>query len=116
MVQVHFKNDQKIPAYSNLELFYDGISASFHDCYYRASFVDNIKYIALMDIDEIFIPLENGGKSLHELLHKMDNFNVNSFSFINVFMHRNFTDSFGADTGLLVYEVFGQKDLQYTSQ
>jgi hypothetical protein len=68
-----------------------------------------------MDIDEIFMP-QNGVKSLHELLHKMDSFNVNSFSFINVFMHRNFTDSFGSDAGLLVYEMIVPINLQSTFQ
>ncbi len=68
------------------EIFYGGISACFHDCYYRASFADNMKYIALLDVDEILIPREANQTSLLELLKRIDEPELNSFSFRNAFM------------------------------
>jgi hypothetical protein len=66
--------------------FYDNAkTAVINDCYYRASFIDNVKYIGMMDIDEILIPLD-GNKNLLDFLKNQDRAYTNSFVFRHVFM------------------------------
>ncbi len=66
--------------------FYDNAkTAIINDCYYRASFIDNVKYIAIMDIDEILMPLDRN-KNLLDFLREQDRNSTNSFSFLHVHM------------------------------
>lgn len=75
--------------YSSKELEYEAISACYHDCYFRASIVENFKYIVLVDIDEIIVPIVKGIDNLLDFLHKIDDKATNSFNFQNVFLTKS---------------------------
>ncbi len=63
-----------------------GFTAAFNDCYYRASFYENVKYIGNIDVDEILMPLSNDTYTLLELLSKIDNETINAFIFENIYL------------------------------
>jgi Glycosyltransferase family 92 len=67
------------------DLHYGGIMAALNDCLYRALVVDNFKYLLIVDIDEILMPLKT--ESLADLLMESQEHNdrAHSFVFRNVF-------------------------------
>jgi len=73
-----------------VDVHYEGIRAALNDCVYRATFVDNFKYVAVVDYDEILMPL-SGFSTLLDLIRSYDNSDVHSFNFQNVFFffHQN---------------------------
>lgn len=72
------------------ELRYEGIFAALNDCLYRATFIDKFKYIAVVDFDEILMPLRNDTKTLLEFLKLKDKDNYASFNFQGVFFFSDF--------------------------
>lgn len=58
-----------------------------NDCLYRAHVVDNIKYMALVDLDEILMVFHENSNLLDFLVDN-DKKNYNSFLFRNVFFFR----------------------------
>jgi hypothetical protein len=63
-----------------------GFTAAFNDCYYRASFYENVKYIGNIDVDEILMPFADDTYSLLDLLTKIDNDTINAFNFESVYL------------------------------
>lgn len=71
------------------DIRYDGIFVSLTDCMNRASVIDNIKYVAVADFDEILMPKGNF-RTLTEFLKKKDVPDAHSFVFLNVFFFAKF--------------------------
>ncbi len=76
--------------------------------------MDNIRYIALLDVDEFLIPRDPDQKSLLELLKTIDDPKINSFSFRNAFMvqsnasdHRNL-EGISKDCSALIVQFTNQ--------
>jgi hypothetical protein len=72
------------------ELRYDGIFAMMNDCVYRSTIVDNFKYTAMVDFDEIVIPLAPNTTNLLKLLKERDRDDIHSFCFPNVMVQYTF--------------------------
>ncbi|XP_037903567.1 beta-1,4-galactosyltransferase galt-1 isoform X3 [Hermetia illucens] len=66
---------------------YAGIFAALNDCVYRATFVDDFTYAAIVDLDEILVPLKHS--NLTDFLKSFDSGNIHSFVFRVVFFHEN---------------------------
>lgn len=73
---------------NSTDIFNGAFTASFNDCYMRASFIDNAKYIAMVDVDEIIMPLTEDN-TLLDFLAKIDRENISSFNFKNVFLQED---------------------------
>lgn len=71
---------------------YGGIFASLNDCIYKATIVDNMKYTAIVDFDEIIVPFR--WTSLLSFLEAQDTEHVHSFNFQNVFFFYEFNGDF----------------------
>ncbi|XP_065086554.1 uncharacterized protein LOC135708391 [Ochlerotatus camptorhynchus] len=71
------------------ELRYEGIFAALNDCLYRATMVDDFQYTALVDFDEIVLPLErtNGSETLVQFLDRRGRIGTHSFNFEAVFFY-----------------------------
>lgn len=76
------------------ELRYDGIFAMMNDCVYRSSIVDNFKYTAMVDFDEIIIPLAPNTTNLLDLVKERDRDTVHSFCFPNVLLFYTFPKNY----------------------
>ncbi|XP_030369123.1 uncharacterized protein LOC115620081 [Scaptodrosophila lebanonensis] len=77
------------------DLHYAGIVAQFNDCVYRANVVDNSRYAAIVDLDEVLMPLKHN--SLAEYLRQCDEGRTTAFVFRNVFFYRrDSNDTFNA--------------------
>ncbi|CAO1373611.1 unnamed protein product [Diamesa serratosioi] len=74
------------------ELRYEGIFAGLNDCLYRATFIDKFKYIAIVDFDEILMPLRNDTKTLLEFLMLKDEEHFSSFNFQGAFFFSDFVN------------------------
>lgn len=74
------------------ELRYEGIFAALNDCLYRATFIDKFKYIAVVDFDEILMPLRNDTTTLLEFLKLKDKEYYASFNFQGAFFFSDFTN------------------------
>ncbi|XP_055619761.1 uncharacterized protein LOC129764578 [Toxorhynchites rutilus septentrionalis] len=69
------------------ELRYAGIFAAINDCVYRAAFVGNFRFIAVVDLDEFIFQLEHPERPLIEFLERIDEQDVHSFHFRTVFFY-----------------------------
>ncbi|XP_023159803.1 uncharacterized protein LOC111592034 [Drosophila hydei] len=77
------------------DLHYAGIVAQFNDCVYRANVVDNYRYAAVVDLDEVLMPLKHN--SLADYLRQCDEGRTSGFVFRNVFFYRkDSNDTFNA--------------------
>ncbi|XP_033150971.1 uncharacterized protein LOC108596121 isoform X2 [Drosophila busckii] len=77
------------------DLHYAGIVAQFNDCVYRANVVDNYRYAAVVDLDEVLMPLKHN--SLADYLRQCDEGRSSGFVFRNVFFYRrDSNDTFNA--------------------
>lgn len=65
-------------------IHYYGIMATLNDCFYRATAVDNFKYVIVTDYDEIIFPYKT--ETLTEFLELYDMPTINSFTFSNYFV------------------------------
>lgn len=79
---------------SDVDLHYHGIMAALNDCLYRATFVDGFKYVAIVDFDELLMPLKDDTKILPDLLSKHDTDSTHSFCFQNVFFFEHLEANF----------------------
>ena len=67
------------------DIHYFGIVAQYNDCVYRANVVDNYRYAAIVDFDEILIPFKHN--SLSQFLRQCDEGLTSAFVFRNVFFY-----------------------------
>ncbi|XP_053967259.1 beta-1,4-galactosyltransferase galt-1 [Anastrepha ludens] len=75
------------------EVHYIGNMAQINDCVYRAMVVDNYRYAAIVDLDEILIPLKHN--SLLAFLRQCDEGRTSAYVFRNVFFFKlDSNDSF----------------------
>lgn len=65
-------------------IHYYGIMATLNDCFYRATAVDNFKYVIVTDFDEIIFPYTT--ETLTEFLEFYDTPSIHSFTFSNYFV------------------------------
>ncbi|KAI8127411.1 hypothetical protein FF38_03838 [Lucilia cuprina] len=72
------------------DLHYSGIVAQYNDCVYRANVVDNYRYAAIVDFDEILMPLKHN--SLFHFLLQCDEGLTSAFIFRNVFFFKRDSD------------------------
>lgn len=72
------------------DLHYSGIVAQYNDCVYRANIVDNYRYAAIVDFDEILMPLKHN--SLFHFLSQCDEGLTSAFVFRNVFFFKKDSD------------------------
>ncbi|XP_067634068.1 uncharacterized protein [Eurosta solidaginis] len=75
-----------IPAALLPDIHYAGIMAQINDCVYRSMVVDNNRYAAVVDLDEILIPLKHN--SLLSFLRQCDEGRTSAYVFRNVFFHK----------------------------
>lgn len=67
-------------------IHYVGIVAQFNECIFRAMVVENFRYVAVVALDEILMPLKHN--SLAEFLRQCDEGRTSAFIFRNVFYHK----------------------------
>ncbi|KAM7343563.1 beta-1,4-galactosyltransferase galt-1 isoform 2-T2 [Cochliomyia hominivorax] len=72
------------------DLHYGGIVAQYNDCVYRANIVDNYRYAAIVDFDEILMPFKHN--SLLHFLLQCDEGLTSAFVFRNVFFYKKDSD------------------------
>lgn len=78
--------DWKLEGYEwEVNMRYYGIFAALNECLYRATFVDGFKYVVIVDLDEILIPLKFN--SLTEYMEENDNSDIGSWLFRVAFFH-----------------------------
>ncbi|KAL9920853.1 beta-1,4-galactosyltransferase galt-1 isoform 1-T1 [Glossina fuscipes fuscipes] len=65
--------------------YFNGIIAQINDCSYRAMIVDNYRYAAIVDLDEILMPVNFN--SLMGYLRKCDKGQTSAFVFCNAFFY-----------------------------
>ncbi|KAH8232872.1 hypothetical protein KR026_001302 [Drosophila bipectinata] len=95
------------------DLHYAGIVAQFNDCVYRASIVDNFRYAAVVDLDEVMMPLKHN--SLADYLRQCDEGRTAGFVFRNVFFHRrDSNDTFNAPAHVLNRLLYTQSKVKRT--
>ncbi|XP_037956091.1 uncharacterized protein LOC119685783 [Teleopsis dalmanni] len=68
------------------DVHYGGIVAQYNDCVFRAMVVDNFRYAAVIDFDEIIVPLKHN--SLMHYLRQCDEGRTSGFVFRNVFFYK----------------------------
>lgn len=64
-------------------IHYYGIMATLNDCFYRATVIDNFKYVMITDFDEIIFPYKT--ETLTEFLELYDSPAFHSLTFSNYF-------------------------------
>lgn len=69
-------------------IHYYGIMATLNDCFYRATMVDNFKYVMVADFDEIILPIAY--KTIPEFLAHQDRDSIHSLVFKNFFVFGKF--------------------------
>ncbi|XP_036331272.1 uncharacterized protein LOC118742946 [Rhagoletis pomonella] len=75
------------------DVHYAAIMAHINDCVYRAMVVENYRYAAVVDLDEILIPLKHN--SLSSFLRQCDEGRTSAYIFRNVFFYKlDSNDSF----------------------
>ncbi|XP_039953878.1 uncharacterized protein LOC120770453 isoform X2 [Bactrocera tryoni] len=75
------------------QVHYGGIMAQINDCVYRAMVVDNYRYAATVDLDEVLVPLKHN--SLAIFLRQCDEGRTSAYVFRNVFFYNlDINDSF----------------------
>ncbi|XP_012162167.1 beta-1,4-galactosyltransferase galt-1 isoform X2 [Ceratitis capitata] len=75
------------------DVHYAAIMAQINDCVYRAMTVDNYRYAAIVDLDEVLIPLKHN--SLAQYMHQCDEGRTSAYVFRNVFFYKlDSNDSF----------------------
>lgn len=65
-------------------IHYYGIMASLNDCFYRATAVDNFKYVILTDFDEVIFPYKT--ETISEFLELHDSNEFHSLTISNYFV------------------------------
>ncbi|XP_055858888.1 uncharacterized protein LOC129921187 isoform X2 [Episyrphus balteatus] len=70
----------------NAEVHYSGIMVQINECMYRATFVDGYKYVAVVDLDEILVPLKCN--TLLDYLRGAEDGRTSAFVFRNVFFFK----------------------------
>lgn len=68
------------------DIHYAGIMVQLNECMYRATFVDGYKYVAVVDLDEILVPLKCN--TLLEYLRGVEDGRTSAFVFRNVFFFK----------------------------
>ncbi|XP_018799415.1 PREDICTED: uncharacterized protein LOC108975396 isoform X1 [Bactrocera latifrons] len=82
-----------VPAELLTQVHFAGIMAQINDCVYRAMVVDNYRYAATVDLDEILIPLKHNSLSI--FLRQCDEGRTSAYVFRNVFFYNlDSNDSF----------------------
>lgn len=82
------------------EVRYEGIIAEFNECAFRVGVVEGYRYAAIVDLDEILIPLRHN--SLMHYLREVDEGRASEFVFRNVFYHKKDShDLFSVPPGIL---------------
>ncbi|XP_022230426.2 uncharacterized protein LOC111079531 isoform X1 [Drosophila obscura] len=95
------------------DLHYAGIVAQFNDCVYRANVVDNYRYAAVVDLDEVLMPLKHN--SLADYLRQCDEGRTAGFVFRNVFFYRkDSNDTFNAPAHVLNRLLYTQSKVRRT--
>ncbi|XP_016946831.1 uncharacterized protein LOC108022442 isoform X1 [Drosophila biarmipes] len=95
------------------DLHYAGIVAQFNDCVYRANVVDNFRYAAVVDLDEVVMPLKHN--TLADYLRQCDEGRTAGFVFRNVFFHRrDSNDTFNAPAHVLNRLLYTQSKVRRT--
>ncbi|XP_034654441.1 uncharacterized protein LOC117892350 isoform X1 [Drosophila subobscura] len=95
------------------DLHYAGIVAQFNDCVYRANVVDNYRYAAVVDLDEVLMPLKHN--SLADYLRQCDEGRTTGFVFRNVFFYRkDSNDTFNAPGHVLNRLLYTQSKVRRT--
>lgn len=80
----------------------NGMFVSLTDCVYRTGVIDNYKYVANTDFDEVLMPIKN--ESLLELIQRFDDNETHSFVFRNTFLYMRFGQDYSTvpeENGLL---------------
>lgn len=73
-------------------IHYYGIMATLNDCFYRATAIDNFKYVILTDFDEIIYPYKT--ETISELLELHDSNEFHSLTISNYFVFAEFPNDF----------------------
>lgn len=73
-------------------IHYYGIMATLNDCFYRATAIDNFKYVILTDFDEIIFPYKT--ETLTEFLDLYDSDEFHSLTISNYFVFAEFPKNF----------------------
>ncbi|XP_032591458.1 uncharacterized protein LOC6560217 isoform X2 [Drosophila grimshawi] len=95
------------------DLHYAGIVAQFNDCVYRANVVDNHRYAAVVDLDEVLMPLKHN--SLADYLRQCDEGRTSGFVFRNVFFYRrDSNDTFNAPPHIMNRLLYTQSKVRRT--
>ncbi|EDW79872.1 uncharacterized protein Dwil_GK17787 [Drosophila willistoni] len=95
------------------DLHYAGIVAQFNDCVYRANVVDNYRYAAVVDLDEVLMPLKHN--TLIEYLRQCDEGRTAGFVFRNVFFYRkDSNDTFNAPPHVINRLLYTQSKVRRT--
>lgn len=76
-------------------IHYYGIMAALNDCFYRATAIDNFKYVIIADFDEIIHPLHTHDK-LTDFIAAHDNPSFHSLLFSNYFVFVDFPPDFSS--------------------
>lgn len=69
-------------------IHYYGIMATLNDCFYRATAVDNFKYVILTDFDEVIFPYKT--ETISEFLELHDSNEFHSLTISNYFVFAEF--------------------------
>ncbi|XP_034476303.1 uncharacterized protein LOC117783153 isoform X1 [Drosophila innubila] len=95
------------------DVHYAGIVAQFNDCVYRANVVDNHRYAAVVDLDEVLMPLKHN--SLADYLRQCDEGRTSGFVFRNVFFYRrDSNDTFNAPGHIVNRVLYTQSKVRRT--
>lgn len=92
LVEIVSWNIDDVLEMSESVIHYYGIMATLNDCFYRATAIDNFKYVILTDFDEIIFPYAT--ETLKEFLENFDSPAYHSLRFSNYFVFGEYPKDF----------------------
>lgn len=79
---------------SEKEIRYCAMFNAVTDCIYRTAVIDNLKYVGVADLDEIFMP--KGNESLVKLLKRHEDNKAHSYEFVNAFFLKKYGQDYAS--------------------
>jgi hypothetical protein len=95
VAEIHQWNIENVLRMDESIIHYFGIMATLNDCFYRATTVDNFKYVVIADFDEVIHPLHTHER-LTDFLDAHDDPSYHSLLFSNFFVFADHAADFSS--------------------